>query len=330
MKTVTWLFFFLIGWFGTTAQDCVDSTLIDLETACFALWDPVCGCNGVTYGNECEAENWGGVTSWTSGECTGQSECLDLAGIDFGDCEAWLGFAVLDGTCTGMSGCGYVVDNVDYSPYFYETEAECGACEANCLDVGAVDFGECDFPLGIALINGTCQSISGCDWTVDGVDYSPYFYTEMQDCQACQPTAECLDLAEIDFGACTMVLGLGLINGQCQTISGCDWTIDGVDYSPYFYTDLAACQACETQSVDGPGNFGVRWFPQPATGQVLFEELPNVPSTVQWFDASGRLVRAQTLRAGQDVVDVHALPAGVYVMVLANAQFGLRSRFLKQ
>lgn len=49
--------------------DCIDESLIDLDAACFALWEPVCGCDGQTYGNSCEATVWGGVTSWTEGEC---------------------------------------------------------------------------------------------------------------------------------------------------------------------------------------------------------------------------------------------------------------------
>ncbi len=53
--------------FGT--QECVDPAQIDMSIACLNIWLPVCGCNNVTYGNECEAYNWGGVTSWTQGEC---------------------------------------------------------------------------------------------------------------------------------------------------------------------------------------------------------------------------------------------------------------------
>jgi hypothetical protein len=32
---------------------------------------PVCGCNGITYRNQCAAYNVGGVSDWRSGVCSG-------------------------------------------------------------------------------------------------------------------------------------------------------------------------------------------------------------------------------------------------------------------
>ncbi|MGN7889991.1 Kazal-type serine protease inhibitor family protein [Dyadobacter endophyticus] len=34
------------------------------------IYHPVCGCNGKTYGNECEALAHG-ITSYQNGECSG-------------------------------------------------------------------------------------------------------------------------------------------------------------------------------------------------------------------------------------------------------------------
>jgi PKD repeat protein len=59
------------------AQNCIDSSLICTTCPCPDLWAPVCGCNDVTYGNDCEAGN-AGVVAWTPGECTtGGSDCPD-------------------------------------------------------------------------------------------------------------------------------------------------------------------------------------------------------------------------------------------------------------
>ena len=56
--------------FVYTELPCVDSSQIDLTTFCPGVFMPVCGCNGITYSNACEAEYFGGVNSWTDGECT--------------------------------------------------------------------------------------------------------------------------------------------------------------------------------------------------------------------------------------------------------------------
>jgi hypothetical protein len=47
---------------------CVNEDKIDPDVFCTMEYKPVCGCDEVTYGNECEAEKWG-VTRWKEGEC---------------------------------------------------------------------------------------------------------------------------------------------------------------------------------------------------------------------------------------------------------------------
>jgi len=57
------------------------------------------------------------------------NECFDLSEIDFGDCEMVLGVGWNGYECEYVSGCGWVIDNIDYSEYFFDSIEE---CEENC------------------------------------------------------------------------------------------------------------------------------------------------------------------------------------------------------
>ena len=54
-----------------TIGTCVDTSTIDTAVVCTEDYAPVCGCDKITYNNECSASK-AGVQSWVDGVCCPQ------------------------------------------------------------------------------------------------------------------------------------------------------------------------------------------------------------------------------------------------------------------
>lgn len=165
-------------------QPCIDPALIDPGALCYTLYAPVCGCDGVTYANDCEARYHHGVTSWTQGPCGGSNVCQ--ASFTWQRGQLPLDIQFTNTTFTNGSGYGSSsywdfgdgTSSTDHSPYHaYTAPGSYYVCLTTTYQPS---------PMGPVCISTHCDSVhvrsisTGCQasftFQADPSTRTVYFY----------------------------------------------------------------------------------------------------------------------------------------------------------
>jgi len=228
--------------FDDVDNECLDANPDDC--LCTEQWDPVCGIDGNTYDNPCFATCVYVVIAY-EGECLVLNEEIEgrwhLVGFEdaimyeFVDTEpfadAGLRYSIYvdeNGEFDDLDG-----DNIGGTPHPYSVVEDIITIDTHFGNILSYQMNfRCDGQV-VEFIDIDYNAIHSTLFK-EGFDYFN------SDCE--QVLEECFDFTNNDFGACTMVLGVGLLNDECSYISGCDWTIDGIDYSDLFFDSIVECQ----------------------------------------------------------------------------------------
>ena len=124
---------------GDTIQ-CVECSAININSiflsdqcqqpvSCFVEPCTVSNCSS-NDSSECAANYCGGCYADYYQDdqlitCENPGNMNDLSGVDFGLCDMALGFAWVNNHCGMISGCGYIVDDINYSNQFYSSLFDC-------------------------------------------------------------------------------------------------------------------------------------------------------------------------------------------------------------
>ena len=218
------------------------------------------------------------------------SFCMDACGI----------YYLEDESGEFISRITHLNDLEMLEPYvdrFVEIEGEevtCVTCEA--IDVSSIMISdECEFPVECFADPcevGECPAYPEAECVAnycDGCWADFYINGELLDCSS---NLECIDLTGIDFGVCDMALGIGWSEEECQYLSGCDWVVDGVDYSDAFFATMEECYAAcsatppqESVSIDYLSGWNLVGLPldvEDASYSTLFPE--SIEGTLYFFD----------------------------------------------
>ena len=264
-------------------SDCIDIDIIDLTALCSFLYAPVCGCNGVTYSNECVAVNYSGVTEWTDGECEEGSDCPEIIGS--------------------------MNQSTDFCHWIFEVE-------------GSVDGAEVTWNFGDAS-NEVFGDIADHHYAADGEYVVTAYYSDVScegvllttaiSVDGCSGEVDCIDQDQIDNEMfCTE---------QYDPVCGCDEVTYSNECHAYYYGGVTSWVdgECTNSVSDINGNQSWSVFPVPTSDLVTFKGLYVGTNFLKIYDHQGRIVKEASVSNGE-TISLNALINGWYTMQIVGIE----------
>jgi len=331
---------------------CIDSTQIDSSMACASIYNPVCGCDSVTYDNDCHATYYGGVLSFTNGACGSNSGGNN-------NCQA------------SYTGSQSLVDSLKY--YFSNTTSSWGTTLTYVWSFGDGDTSFLKSPshtyaqaggyfvcLSVTDVNTQCTD-TYCDSILVGVGSSSNPGNNLPPCYAYfwqfqdSVNINTLYLMDLSVGGTTTSYSWDFGDGntssqanpthvysQLGTYSVC-LTITAMDSN-----NNTTCTAmyCDSVSVDSnllrSSGFTIQvvpeadplsvvgeisdlkdisFYPNPVTDQLYIDFKGSGEPELKLLDMAGKLIIQRSLKYSHNVLDMKGLPEGIYfVQILSETE----------
>jgi hypothetical protein len=175
---------------------------------CQAIFKPVCGCDGQSYGNACEAAA-GGTDVSSEGSCRAPCQRQDAVGV--GPCDAILGYAWDGRKCQALSGCSCQGSDCGQ---LYPSGELCQDAHRSC-PVPCASSAECAAGEVCTTEDGVCNPPPGC---LPGTVCPAVCYG------SCRPRVGVGDICRSPEGEEVASCGAGLKCCYPCGIAGCAWT----------------------------------------------------------------------------------------------------------
>ena len=203
---------------------------------------------------------------------------------------------------SNVANIDYDIDHFNYHiNRFVEIEGENIQCvECSAINVTSIKISyNCENPVSCFMdpcSAGNCgeNSTADCIANYCGGCYADYY--ENEEFTLCETPEGVDDLTNIDFGDCEMFLGFGWVNNHCQGISGCNYTVDNVNYASSLFSSINECVNASTLEIGQlhPSSFKLyQNHPNPFNPATIINyEIPSdAVVTIMIYDMNGKLVK---------------------------------------